>query len=121
MMCEHQLELVNSWLNGPRIICRSCGKRWDVRGKMPADACCWALDILIMAVAPVFFRGALRAFAGYGPFSGLTGIALVGLIMGPFMIAVHFGVFALGHMVHGWCIRRSHDLRRWIVEDPYHP
>ena len=118
--CGHRLMLKSSWLTGPQIVCQSCGKRWDVRGKMLADACCWGLDILILAVSPVFFGKALRAFVSYGQLGGVAGIAIFGLVIGPFVMAVHFGVFALGHTVHAWCIRRSGDLRWWIIEEPYH-
>lgn len=118
--CGHQLTVKNSWLTGPRIVCQSCGKRWDVRGKLLADACCWGLAIIILVLCPVFFGEALRAFASYGRLSGFAGLVVFGLIIGPFMIAVHFVVFALGHYVHGRLIRRSGDLRRWIIEDPYH-
>ena len=118
--CEHQLMVENSWLSGPKIVCHSCGKRWEVRGKMLADTVCWMLDILILAASPVFFGGMLRTFASYGQLSGAAGIVVFGLIFTPFTIVVHFGVFALGHAVHAWFIRRGEDLRRWVVEDPYH-
>ena len=119
-MCKHQLQLDYTWLSGPKIVCSICGKRWDPRGKMLADVCCWLVDLLIMAVSPVFFGGALRAFAGYGQLSGLVGIVIFGLIVTPFVLVVHFSVFALGHAIHAWCIRRSQDLQRWIADDPYH-
>ena len=119
-LCKHQLQLDFTWLSGPNIVCSICGKRWDPRGKMLADVCCWLVDLLIMAVSPVFFGGALLAFASYGRFSGFVGIVIFGLIITPFLLAVSFGVFALGHVMHAWCIRREGDMQRWIVEDPFH-
>ncbi len=76
--------------------------------------------MIILVVSPVLFGEALRAFAGYGQIGGMVGRLLFYLIIAPYLIVVHFSVFALGHAVHAWCIRRSGDLQRWIVEDPYH-
>lgn len=118
--CEHQLKLENSWLSGPQIICQHCKKRWDVRGETLADAGCWVLVILVVGLSRFLFGEAVQAFASYGYLSGWVGYVLICLIVGPYLIVVKFGAFALGNWVHGRIIRRSGDLRRWIVEDPYH-
>ena len=120
MPCDHQLELSNSWLSGPKIVCRRCGRKWPVRGKLLADTCCWALAILISVLCPVFFGRAMQAIASYGFGSGLVGLLMIGMIVGPFILATHFMVFALGHVVHGALIRKSGKLEPWMVEDPYH-
>ena len=118
--CEHQLKLENSWLSGPQIVCQHCKKRWDVRGKTLADAGCWGLSIILVALTPLLFGPAILAFAGHGLLSVWIGYAVICLTVVPLIMVVHFAAFALGHWVHGRIIRRSGDLRRWIEVDPYH-
>lgn len=119
--CKHELELRPSWLSGPKIVCLKCGHRWDVKSKALADFCCWMIDMLAIAFSQVFFRYALAAFASYGSAAKLSGVLLFLLVISPYIIVVHLGVFAIGHAVHAGCIRRSGDLRAWIRDDPYHP